>query len=139
MYVSRLVSLGSDEERIADWVAANGPITLGTYSHEVQFSWVNPFESTAKQSLGMNVTKEMFSYRGGVFSPSVGDCAHKSVGSHAMSVVGYGELNGEPYWIFKNSWGAGYGVNGGYLLMRRGVNSCGLADSPSGAVITRTK
>ncbi|KAH7728861.1 Protein R09F10.1 [Aphelenchoides avenae] len=114
VFVSRLVSLGSNEDKIADWVAANGPITLG-----------------------MNVTKEMFSYRGGVFSPSVEACAYKSVGSHAMSVVGYGELNGEPYWIFKNSWGSGYGINGGYLLMRRGVNACGLADSAFGAVINK--
>jgi C1A family cysteine protease len=69
---------------------------------------------------GMNVTKGMYQYRGGIFSPSTDECAQASMGSHAMEVVGYGENEqGVPFWIMKNSWGSGYGVNGGYLHMRR--------------------
>jgi len=40
------------------------------------------------------------------------------LGGHAMEVVGYGTLNGVPYWHVKNSWGAGWG-DGGYLKIRR--------------------
>ena len=75
---------------------------------------------------GVNVTKGMYHYSSGVFSPTPEDCAHNSLGSHAMTVVGYGEMNGETYWLLKNSWGSSYG-DSGYLKMKRGVNSCGIA------------
>jgi hypothetical protein len=37
-----------------------------------------------------------------------------------MEVVGFGINDKDiPYWILKNSWGSGFGINGGYLHMRR--------------------
>ena len=42
---------------------------------------------------------EFQSYSGGIFAGCTSDET-----DHAVTVVGYGESNGEPYWLIKNSW-----------------------------------
>jgi cathepsin X len=47
------------------------------------------------------VTKEFEAYTGGIFEDKTGA---KKV-DHAISVVGWGEEHGVPYWVVRNSWG----------------------------------
>jgi len=45
---------------------------------------------------------------------------------HAVLAVGYGTLDGEKYWLVKNSWST-YWRNAGYVLMSMKDNNCGVA------------
>ncbi|CAA6670576.1 unnamed protein product [Spirodela intermedia] len=66
---------------------------------------------------------------------------YKSVSSlrHAMVVVGFGNENGEDYWIVKNSWGDKWGENG-YIRMKRNVDKpagvCGITTYASYPLMT---
>ena len=55
------------------------------------------------------------------------------VGGHAIVIVGWGEKNGEKYWIVKNSWGVEWGKDG-YFFMVRGDNNCGIESNCMGMV-----
>lgn len=58
--------------------------------------------------------------------PYVHDKVSKLTEGHAVEVVGWKTVAGIPSWIFKNSWGTSWGINGyGYFAMtdRSGINA----------------
>lgn len=45
--------------------------------------------------------------------------------NHAVLATGYGVDSGKAFWNVKNSWGASWGVNG-YFKIIRGQNMCAI-------------
>ncbi|CAH0760340.1 unnamed protein product [Diatraea saccharalis] len=51
------------------------------------------------------------------------DCDSAENPNHGVVVVGYGERDGTPYWIIRNSWGENWGEDG-YILISAVNNNC---------------
>jgi cysteine peptidase B len=98
----------SDEEVMAAWVAKNGPLSVSVDA----------------------MTNLWWPYSGGIMS----GCCNTQV-DHAVLIVGFGEENGQKYWLIKNSWNAQWGEEG-YIRLERGTNQCGITYQPVGAVVS---
>lgn len=73
-------------------------------------------------------------YKSGVYTHQSGS----ALGGHAVTLVGYGELDGTKYWKIKNSWNEQWG-NGGHFLIQRGTNECGIENSVSAGSFSSTE
>jgi len=95
-----------DEATIAQYVYANGPVSIGVDAE----TWS--------------------SYAGGIMS----DCDGDSL-DHAVLIVGFNTAASTPYWIVKNQWGTSWGENG-YIRLEYGTNQCGLSEDPSSSIVS---
>uniref|UniRef100_A0A8C5EXA4 Digestive cysteine proteinase 2-like n=1 Tax=Gouania willdenowi TaxID=441366 RepID=A0A8C5EXA4_GOUWI len=144
---------GGEEWRAYEWIMKHGGIatteTYGAYMGMNGFCQLNSSQLTARIQSYTNVTSgdanalKLALFKNGPVAVSI-DAAHRSFVfyshgvyyepacgntpkdlDHAVLAVGYGTLNGEPYWLIKNSWSTYWG-NDGYILMSMMDNNCGV-------------
>jgi cathepsin H len=94
-------------------------------------------------SIAYQVVDDFRLYKSGVYTSNTCKQGPQDV-NHAVLLVGYGNENGVPYWLVKNSWGESWGEEG-YFKIERGKNMCGLAtcasfpilEEPSSEIVDR--
>jgi C1A family cysteine protease len=94
--------------------------------------------AVAKQPVAVAIeadTRYFQSYSSGVLTSN--SCGTNL--DHGVLIVGYGEENGQKYWLVKNSWGTSWGENG-YVKIGRSESTndagiCGIAMDPSFPVV----
>ncbi|XP_063904975.1 procathepsin L-like [Zophobas morio] len=100
---------GPDENMLADMVANSGPVSVA-FDADGDFGY----------------------YSGGVYYNP--DCDPNKF-THAVLIVGYGNEDGQDYWLVKNSWGDGWGLGGFVKMARNRNNNCGIASMASVPVL----
>lgn len=69
---------------------------------------------------GEHIGDDFMYYAGGIYTGEEIPPADKS-GGHAVLLVGYGEEDGEKYWLVQNSWGEDWGEDGYVRLSRKTI------------------
>jgi C1A family cysteine protease len=80
-------------------------------------------QNNGPYEVAFEVYSDFMNYAGGVYQ-------HKSgflEGGHAVLNIGWGVLDGTPYWLIQNSWGTSWGLDGFFLILR-GNDECGIED-----------
>ncbi|KAJ2952595.1 hypothetical protein O0L34_g6918 [Tuta absoluta] len=80
-------------------------------------------------SVSIDATDAFKMYNGGVFYDMTCE-NHPHALNHEVTLIGYGDHNGETFWIIKNSWGPEWGIDG-YMHIIARDNNCGIMTEPT--------
>ncbi|XP_044577137.1 digestive cysteine proteinase 1 [Cotesia glomerata] len=149
---------GGEDFRSYEWIMKHGGLPTedeyGGYIGQDGYCHINNVTLTAKMAGFVNVTSgdpkalKVALYKNGPVSIAI-DASQKAFSfysngvfydahckntvdglDHAVLAVGWGSMNGEDYWLVKNSW-SNYWGNDGYILMAQKDNNCGVLTAPT--------
>lgn len=103
-----------------------------SYSIRTEEQIMTDLVSNGPTYASFQVYSDFPAYKSGVYYHTTGS---SHLGGHAVTLVGYGEVDGEKYWKMKNSWNEEWGDNG-HFLIRRGSNECGIESGISAGTIS---
>jgi cathepsin L len=115
-----------------EFSASNVGTTISSFT-DVASGDENALKNAVAQqpvSVAIDASNESFQlYTNGVYNEPA--CSSTQL-DHGVLAVGYDQTSdGTAYWIVKNSWGTGWGMNG-YIWMSRNLNNqCGIATAAS--------
>jgi len=130
---------GIDTEESYPFMAENGVCHFDPNNVGATFTTVNGIQRYNETELTFGVglmgpfstcidaTGQAFmQYKSGIYSNP--DCDVDNL-DHAVLTVGYGNEDGQDYWLVKNSWGAYWGDKGYFKMARNANNMCGIASN----------
>lgn len=100
------------------------------YSVRGEESIMQELSTNGPMYVAFDVYSDFETYSSGVYHATTSEY----LGGHAVTMVGYGTLNGEKYWKIKNSWNEQWGDNG-HFLIRRGSDECGIESQVSAGLV----
>jgi cathepsin F len=115
--ISGWASLPEDEDQLAAVLSKQGPISVAI--------------DASGGGLSSILAPWLQFYKSGVARPK--KCTQTL--DHAVLLVGYGEDNGDKYWLIKNSWGEKFGEDGGFFRLHRGDGTCGVNTCATTALV----
>ncbi|KAJ5079531.1 putative thiol protease-related [Anaeramoeba ignava] len=108
-HISNYTTVAQDETVIAQYLMDHNPLSAALDATDLQL------------------------YDGGILFPDQCNSGEYYL-NHGILLVGFGTSGRVTYWICKNSWGTGWGIQNGYFLIVRGINACGISDAVSSPI-----
>ena len=68
---------------------------------------------------GFTVYEDFMHYSGGVYKHTTGSM----LGGHAIKIIGWGNEDGQDYWLVANSWNTTWGIKGFFKIA---FGECGI-------------